>query len=130
MAIKGIDHIVIAVKDLDQGVATYRDTLGMTLEHTSESSALRVKSASFRLGDGRVLELVQPLGPEGPVARALAGRGEGVYHVSLAVDDIAQTARDLQAKGVELLGVAKPDGRVYIHPRSTNGVLIQLIQRA
>ncbi len=129
MDYKWIDHVVVAVKDLNEGIATYRDTLGMTLDRTSESQAMGIKQAFFTMGDGRVLEVVEPLGPETPVGRALERRGEGVYLVALAVDDKAKTARELQNAGVRIIGADQPGGQVFIHPRSAHGVLIQLVER-
>ncbi|MEE8442914.1 MAG: VOC family protein [Dehalococcoidia bacterium] len=129
MDYKWIDHVVIAVKDLNEGIATYRDNLGMTLDRTSESQAMGIKQAFFTMGDGRVLEVVEPLGPETPVGRALERRGEGVFIVALAVDDKAKAAQELQDKGVQIIGADQPGGQIFVHPRSTHGVLIQLVER-
>ena len=129
MAIRGVDHVVVRVKDLDAGIATYRDSFGLELERTAESQAIGIKQAFFPLADGGFLEVVAPLGPEGAVGKALESRGEGIHTVALAVDDMAQTVKELQEKGVQLIGADRPGGQVFIHPRAAHGVLVQLVER-
>ncbi len=130
MAIKGVDHIVVRVKDIDEGIATYKDTLGMELERTAESEAIGIKQAFFPLADGGFLEVVAPLGAETPVGRAIESRGEGIHTVAMAVDDLEQTVKDLQQKGAQLIGADQPGGQVFIHPRSAHGVLVQLVEKS
>ncbi len=86
MGITGMDHIVVRVKDIEEGIKTFRDKLGMTLERRSESEALGIKQAFFPFPNGGFLEVVAPLGPDSPVGKAIDGRGEGIHTVSLAVD--------------------------------------------
>jgi methylmalonyl-CoA/ethylmalonyl-CoA epimerase len=129
MGIQGVDHIVVRVKDLDEGIATYRDALGMELERTSESRAIGVKQAFFPLSEGGFLELVAPLSPESPVGRAIESRGEGVHMVAMSVDDLPGTIRALEEKGVRLIGADRPGEQVFIHPRSAHGVLVVLVAR-
>ncbi len=129
MGFTGVDHIVVRVKDIEAGIATYRDALGMELERTAESAAIGIKQAFFPLADGGFLEVVAPLTPESPVGRALESRGEGVHTVALSVDDLPATIKSLQEKGVQLIGAERPGGQVFIHPRSAHGVLVQLVAR-
>ncbi len=129
MGIKGVDHIVVRVKDIDEGIATYRDALGMELERTSESQAIGIKQAFFPLSGGEFLELVAPLSPESPVGRAIESRGEGVHTVAMSVEDLPGTIKALKEKGVQLIGADRPGGQVFIHPRSAHGVLVQLVAR-
>ncbi|MBI4201393.1 MAG: VOC family protein [Chloroflexi bacterium] len=124
-----LDHVVIGVKNLDEAITTYRDTLGFKLERTAVLEANGVKSAFMGLEDGHFLELAEPLGPETPVGRALERRGEGVYLIAIAVKDVAERVKALKAKGVEVIGGAKPGDQVFIHPRSAKGILIQLVER-
>lgn len=124
-----LDHVVIAVRNLDQAVANYRDTLGFKLERSAVSQPLGIKQAFFTLEDGHFLELAEPLGPETPVGRALQRRGEGVYLICIAVRDIAQRVQALRANGVQLIGGEKPGDQVFIHPKSAKGALIQLVER-
>ena len=127
---KWIDHLVLAVNNVEQATATYRDNLGMTLDHTGESEALGLKQAFFRMDNGRLLELAEPVADtSNPVRRALERRGEGVYLVALAVGDLAQTVDSLKARGAQIIGDGAQGGQVFIHPRSTHGVLYQLVQR-
>ena len=77
MAITGVDHVVIRVKDFEQGVETWRDKLGMELERTAESEALGIKQAFFQFDNGGFLEVVAPLTDESAVGRAVESRGEG-----------------------------------------------------
>ena len=127
MAIKGMDHIVVRVKNIEEGISTYRDKLGMKLDRTSESEALGIKQAFFNFPDGGFLEVVAPLNNDSPMAKAIEGRGEGIHTVSLAVDDLAATIKAMQAAGVQLIGVGNPP--VFVHPKSSHGVLVQLTER-
>lgn len=130
MGIRGVDHVVVRVKDFEAGIETYRDSLGLELERTAESQAIGIKQAFFPLRDGGFLEVVAPLGSETPVGKAIESRGEGIHTVALAVDDMQQTVKDLQEKGVQLIGADRPGGQVFIHPRSAHGVLVQLVERS
>ncbi len=127
MAITGVDHIVVRVKDLDEGIKSYRDNLGMTLERTGESAALGVKQAIFPFADGGFLELVAPTSADSAVGKALESRGEGIHTVSFAVDNLEQTVAELKAKGVTVLGGG--GGPVFVHPKSAHGLLVQFTEK-
>jgi len=127
MSIKGVDHVVVRVKDFDQGVETWRDKLGMEMERTAESEALGIKQAFFPFANGGFLEVVAPTNDSSAVGKAVASRGEGLHTLSMAVDDLAATIKDLEAKGVQLIGVGSP--QVFIHPKSANGILVQLTEQ-
>ena len=129
MGIKGVDHVVVRVKDIDEGIATYRDALGMDLERTSESEAIGIKQAFFPLTGCGFLEVVAPLSAESPVGRAIESRGEGVHTVAMSVEDLPGTIKAMKEKGVQLIGADRPGGQVFIHPRSAHGVLVQLVAR-
>ncbi len=124
MAMKGVDHIAIRVKDFDEGVRTWRDNLGMELERTAESDALGIKQAFFPMANGGFIEIVAPTNDEAAVGRAIESRGEGLHALAMEVDDLDATVKDLEGKGVKLIGVGGP--QVFIHPKSANGILIQL----
>ena len=127
MAIKGLDHVVIRVEDFDAAVATWKDKLGMVLDRTDESEALGIKQAFFNMDNGGYVEIVAPTNADAAVGKALASRGEGLHTLALEVDDLDATIKDFKASGVQLIGVGSP--QVYVHPKSANGMLLQLNQK-
>lgn len=127
MAIKGVDHVVVRVKDFEKGVETWRDKLGMELERTAESEALGIKQAFFQFDNGGFLEVVAPLNDESAVGRAVESRGEGLHTLAVEVDDLQAYIKDLEAAGVQLIGVGGP--QVFVHPKSANGILLQLSEK-
>jgi len=129
---QGVDHVVIAVKDLDAAVGRYESIYGAAPSDRAEAPAAGMKMAFFRFGDSYI-ELVSATGDQGPIAKRLADLGEGVHLVAMRVDDIDKTLADLRAKGIRLVGdpgSGNPvKGQVFIHPSVTGGVLTQLVQR-
>jgi methylmalonyl-CoA epimerase len=129
---KGVDHVVVAVKDLDKSIGRYEAIYGAPVSDRSEAPAAGMKMAFFRFGDSYV-ELVSNLGDEGPIAKRLADRGEGVHLMAMKVDDLDKTLAELREKGVRLVGDPGPGnpvrGQVFVHPTETGGVLTQLVQR-
>lgn len=129
---KGVDHVVIAVKDLDAAVGRYEAIYNTSVSDRSEAPAAGMAMAFFRFGDS-YLELVSNTGDQGPIAKRLADLGEGVHLVAMKVDDIEATLVDLRAKGIRLVGdpgEGNPvKGQVFIHPSVTGGVLTQIVQR-
>jgi methylmalonyl-CoA/ethylmalonyl-CoA epimerase len=129
---KGLDHLVVAVKDLDASVGKYEAIYGVPVSDRSEAPAAGMKMAFFRFADSYV-ELVSNLGDAGPIAKRLADRGEGVHLVAMKVDDLDKTLAELREKGVRLVGdpgAGNPvTGQVFVHPSETGGVLTQLVQR-
>jgi methylmalonyl-CoA/ethylmalonyl-CoA epimerase len=131
--VQKIDHVVIAVNDLNEGMAQYEKTLGMKPSRLGDYPKNGFKSAFYDLPGGGFLELIQPTDATGPVAKGLAARGEGVYLVALAVNDLAAEVAAMRERGVRLIGDPGPGqpitGMVFVHPRETKGVLMQLVQR-
>jgi methylmalonyl-CoA/ethylmalonyl-CoA epimerase len=129
---KGIDHVVIAVNDLDAGIKQYEAVYGTAAVDRAEQPALGLKQAYFRFGDTYV-EIVSPLGENSPIARRLSASGEGVYLVAMRVDDLDATLAELRGKGVRLVGDPGPGnpvrGQVFVHPAAAGGVLTQLVQK-
>src|SRR4051812_13738025 len=129
-----IDHVGVAVEDLDGALALYRDALGMPLAHRETVEEQGVDAALLDVGDGHV-ELLAPLGPETPVGRYLAKNGPGLHHVAYAVDDIDAALEKIAAAGIEQID-EKPrigirESRVaFLHPRSTGGVLTEIVEPA
>ena len=128
---KGVDHVVIAVKDLDAAVGRYEAIYGVPVSERREAPAAGMKMAFFRQGDSYV-ELVSNIDDQGPIAKRLADRGEGVHLIAMKVDDVEATVADLRAKGVRLVGDPGPGnpikGQVFVHPSETGGVLTQIVQ--
>ena len=131
--IQGIDHVVIAVKDIDAAVSRYEALYGTKVTERRDSEAMGLKVAIFRFPDSTYVELVSNLGDKGPVAKRLAEQGEGVHLVAMKVDDIDKTVTELRDKGTRLVGDPGPGkpitGQVFIHPSVTRGVLTQLFVR-
>ncbi len=127
MAITGIDHIVIRVKDIDEAVKSYKN-LGMELTTTLETPEIG-KQAVFRLPNGTFIELVAPLSPDSAVGRAIEKRGEGVHTVALSVDDLEKTEGEIKAGGAQVIPGDGMDGVIFVHPKSAHGVLMQLTEK-
>ena len=114
MTLAAFDHLVVRVGDLDEGIATYRDTLGLTLDRTDESAALGIKQAFFNLPDGGFIEVVAPIDAQSAVGQALEKRGEGIHTVAFAVDDLDATCARLKEGGARLIG--EGGTQVFVHP--------------
>jgi methylmalonyl-CoA/ethylmalonyl-CoA epimerase len=129
-----IDHIGVAVEDIEAGIALYRDSFEMELAHREVVESQGVEAVLLDVGDGHV-ELLRPLGPETAIGRFLARRGPGLHHVAYAVEDIDATLARVAAAGIEAID-AEPragirDSRVaFLHPRSTGGVLTEIVEPA
>jgi methylmalonyl-CoA/ethylmalonyl-CoA epimerase len=126
-----LDHLGVAVPDLAQALAFYRDTLGLTCTHTEEVPDQQVRVAFLPVGDGDI-ELLEPTSAESPIAKFMAKQGRGgIHHVALRVSDLPGTLARLQAAGVELIDRApRPGGHgkqiAFVHPKATGGVLLEL----
>ena len=128
MAITAYDHLVVRVSDIEEGIKTYRDALGLELDRTDESDALGIKQAFFNLPGGGFIEVVAPTEPNSAVGQALDKRGEGMHTIAFEVDDLAATCAAMKAAGVRLIGEGAP--QVFVHPKSTHGILLQLSSRS
>lgn len=127
-----IDHVGIAVDDLDAAIEHYRRTIGVEPAHREVVMSLGVEEVLFLVGTSYI-QLVGALGPETPVGRFLAKRGPGLHHVGYRVDDVAATLDRLKAEGVPLIDEApRPGPRgttiAFVHPKGMYGVLIELVQ--
>lgn len=128
----GVDHVVIAVKDLDAAIGRYETIYGTGVSDRNEAPAAGMAMAFFRFGDSYI-ELVSATSDQGPIAKRLAEQGEGVHLVAMKVDNLEQTVAELRAKGIRLVGdpgEGNPiKGQIFIHPAVTGGVLTQLVER-
>ncbi|MGA2468180.1 MAG: methylmalonyl-CoA epimerase [Thermodesulfobacteriota bacterium] len=127
-----LDHIGIAVKDLDQAIKLYKDVFGIEPSLVYESSYTKAKIAFIPMGETRI-ELIQPSNPESVVGKFLEKKGEGIHHISFKVKDVDQSLMEIESKGVQLIDkksrqVRENERVAFLHPKSTNGVLFELIQ--
>jgi methylmalonyl-CoA/ethylmalonyl-CoA epimerase len=132
MNISHIEHIGIAVENLDESIAYYENILGMKCYAIEEVKDQKVKTAFFQVGDTKI-ELLESTDPEGPIGKFLAKKGPGVHHMAFAVKDIEGRLEELQDKGVELIDKSPRKGAeglhiAFLHPRSTKGVLTELCE--
>ena len=126
-----IDHLGIAVKSLAQA-RTFYENLGMKVMPEETVAQEKVRLAMVPVGESRI-ELLEPISEESPIARFIAKRGEGLHHVSLRVDDLQSTVEQLKQSGVRLINAQIQAGAgghlyVFVHPSSTGGVLLELVQ--
>ncbi len=131
--IKGLDHVAVAVRDLDEAVELYCRVLGFRLRGRETVSSQRVEVAFLEAG-GFCLELVSPVDADSPVARFLERRGEGMHHVSLEVEDVEAALARARAAGCRLVDERPREGAegklvAFLHPKSLKGVLVELCTR-
>jgi methylmalonyl-CoA/ethylmalonyl-CoA epimerase len=130
----GIDHVAMAVEDLDEAVALYQDRLGMNLQHREVFDQFGVEALLLGIGDGHV-ELLKPVSPDSGVGRFLERRGPGMHHVAYRTDDIDSALESVRAAGLVLIDERPRRGignsRVaFLDPKSTGGVLTELVEPA
>ncbi len=133
MKIKHIDHIGIAVKGIEQAGKFYTDILGLKIEDVENVAEQKVNVAFIPITDSEV-ELLESTEPDGPVAKYINARGEGVQHIAFRVEDIDKALEELKEKGVRLIDQAPRNGAggariAFIHPKETNGVLVEICER-
>ena len=130
--IKRVHHVAIAVKNLDEAVKLYENLFGVKASKVEVVPEQGVKSALIPIGDGGEIEFLEPIDPNGGVAKFLENKGEGIHHICLEVDNINQSLTELAEKGCQLIdkqgrkGLAGQIG--FLHPKSTKGVLIELAE--
>ena len=131
MAITAIDHIGVAVKNMDQAAAQFENLLGLTISAQEEVEDQQLIAALVPTDTTR-FELMQPTDPESVVGRFLERSGEGIHHICFEVDDIQREIDELKAREVQLVQGAPREGFVgqveFIHPRAAGGVLVEIAQ--
>lgn len=130
--LKRVEHIALAVADLDAAVSLYSDLWGVEVTHRERVEDQGVEEAMLRVGD-TYLQLLGSTGPDTTVARFLEKRGEGLHHIAFEVEDLEAALAELKAKGVRLIDEApRRGGRghmvAFVHPKASHGLLIELIQ--
>lgn len=131
-----IDHVGVAVRDLDEAITFYRDTYGMTLAHQEVNEEQGVREAMMAVGgSGSHIQLLAPLSPESTIAKFLDRSGPGVQQVAYRVEDVEAVSQVLRDRGLRLLYDEPRRGtsnsRVnFIHPKDAGGILVELVQPA
>lgn len=128
-----IDHIGIAVGDLDKALDLYRGQLGLDFKGIEEVEEQKVRVAFFPVGESKI-ELLETTDPAGPVGKFIEKKGEGVHHLSFRVTDIESKLKQLKEQGVALIDEKPRYGAggakiAFLHPKSTGGILIELCER-
>ena len=127
-----IDHIGVAVEDLDGAIALYGKSFAMREQHRETVESFDVEAVLLEIGDGHI-ELLQPLSPDGPVGRFLERSGPGIHHVAYQTDDLDAALEAVRGAGLQLIDEEPRIGiwgrRVaFLHPKSTGGVLTELVE--
>jgi methylmalonyl-CoA/ethylmalonyl-CoA epimerase len=134
-----IDHVGIACRDLESAIASYESSLGLIVVSREVNEAQGVREAMLQVAAGPAgasyVQLLEPLGPDTPVARFLDRRGEGIHHVGYGVADITAALASIGARGVRLLDARPRHGSMgasiaFLHPADMGGVLTELVQAA
>ena len=130
--IKGIDHVGIAVKSIDEAKKFWVDTLGLKLSHIEEVPEQKARVAILKAGD-TTIELVEPTSPDSPVQRFIEKRGEGLHHLTLRTDNLAAQLKKLKSANVNLIDEQPRVGAggakiAFLHPKSAHGVLVELCE--
>ncbi len=132
MNLSHIEHIGIAVKNLEESIAYWEKVFGLKCYAIEEVPEQKVKTAFFKLGDTKI-ELLESTDPEGPVGKFIENKGEGVHHIAFAVKDIEKALMETEANGIRLIDKTPRMGAEkmsigFLHPKSTFGVLTELCE--
>lgn len=132
MKLSHIEHIGIAVKDLEASIKYYEEVLGLKCYAVEEVKDQKVKTAFFMVGQTKI-ELLQSTQEDGPIGKFIEKKGEGVHHLAFAVDGIEQALEEMEQKGVALIDKQPRKGAegldiAFLHPKSTHGVLMELCE--
>ncbi len=128
-----IEHIGIAVKNLQASIKFYEEVLGLACYKIEEVEDQQVKTAFFKVGDTKI-ELLESTSPEGPIAKHIEKRGEGIHHIAYAVDNLPAALQEAESKGIQLIDREPRKGAeglriAFLHPKSTHGVLTELCEK-
>lgn len=133
MELNYIEHIGIAVKDLESSIKYYEEVLGLSCYSVEEVKEQKVKTAFFKIGQTK-LELLESTSEDGPIGKFIEKRGEGIHHIAFAVTDIEKQLEDAASKGIRLIDEKPRKGAegleiAFLHPKSTHGVLTELCEK-
>ena len=127
-----VDHIAIAVEDIEESIKLYATAFGRAPSHRERVEDFKVEIATIDIG-GTAIEFIQPTSKDSPIRKFLDERGQGIHHIAFRVADIHAALKELEAKGTELIDTTPRNGKegslvAFIHPRSTERVLYELVQ--
>ena len=133
MNISHIEHIGIAVKSIEETKKYYEEVLGLECYSIEEVEEQKVKTAFFQVGDTKI-ELLESTSPDGPIGKFIEKKGEGMHHLAFAVNNTNEALEDVGSKGVQLIDKVSRNGAeglkiVFLHPKSTHGVLTELCSK-
>ena len=133
MKVLKIDHLGIAVHSIEEAKKLFQDTLGLKFEGSETVAEQKVTTAFFPVGDSEV-ELLESTAPDGPIAKYLEKRGEGIQHIAFRVENIEEALAELKEKGIRLIDEKPRMGAggakiAFLHPKSTHGVLVEISER-
>ena len=133
MELTHIEHIGIAVKNLEKSIEFYEDVLGLKCYRIEKVEDQKVRTAFFKMGDTKI-ELLESTEPDGPVGKFIAKRGEGIHHIAFATDNLDKTLTELKTKNIALIDEKPRSGAeglniAFLHPKAANGVLIEMCEK-
>jgi methylmalonyl-CoA/ethylmalonyl-CoA epimerase len=132
MELTHIEHIGIAVKNLEESIKFYERVLDLKCYSIEEVKDQKVRTAFFKIGQTKI-ELLESIEPDGPIAKFIEKKGEGIHHIAYAVNNLVETLKEAESKGIQLIDKEPLKGAenyqiAFMHPKSTNGVLIELCE--
>lgn len=133
MELTHIEHIGIAVKNMEEAIKFYENTFGLKCYAVEEVADQKVKTAFFMIGETKI-ELLESTSPEGPIAKFIEKKGEGIHHIAFAAKGLTEALPELEAKGVQLIDKQPRKGAeglsiAFLHPKATMGVLTELCEK-
>lgn len=133
MNLTHIEHIGIAVKNLDESIKFYEEILGLKCYAVEEVTDQKVKTAFFQIGQTKI-ELLESTDPEGPIGKFIEKRGEGIHHIAYAANELESSLEELKNKGIKLIDEKSRPGAeglsiAFLHPKDTHGVLTELCEK-
>ncbi|MDQ7817627.1 MAG: methylmalonyl-CoA epimerase [Melioribacteraceae bacterium] len=132
MNLTHVEHIGIAVKNLDESIKYYENILGLKCYAIEEVKDQKVKTAFFMVGQTKI-ELLESTESDGPIGKFIEKKGEGIHHIAFAINNLAEGLKEIEAKGIQLIDKVPRQGAeglniAFLHPKSTNGVLTELCE--
>ena len=133
MELTHIEHIGIAVKNLEESIKFYESVLGLKCYSIEEVKDQKVRTAFFKIGQTKI-ELLESTEQDGPIAKFIEKKGEGIHHIAYSVNNLIEALKEVESKGIQLIDKEPKPGTeglniAFLHPKSANGVLIELCEK-